>query len=373
MRKFTIPQHNISYGIMPRFSHQEDTVKTVLFLLFALCFNTFAQSFPYYAADVAVLREARSAPLGENGYEALYALEKVADTWPEALPMCKKRQHDCLQQAQTHLKENAPMNDDARQTMLALHRAIAALSAYGHFRTPDARYSLTELLPDYGLPLRHSSFHAYRFAEGDRDGALAAVCADIALGKTFIASEDTILQSVVGAEIIARNVILYAHMRAALPRDHALPPVCTAITALDAEQTALCPVLYGEWTALHHDLQAQLTSDDRTIVRQTHEMLADSARYYRSYCSTDARAHIAADILPVIPYTSTCSADNPLCARGPDHDYYQARLLNANRWLHAFVALAQATSPVALALHPEREDEHGTQTFTLPHPGSQIP
>ena len=78
-----------------------------------------------------------------------------------------------------------------------------------------------------------------------------------------------------------------------------------------------------------------------------------------------------------------CSPLNPVCkVEGPDWSNYQARLLNANRYLRAFELLNHPEAPlppgytrdrngISFSLHPEKADTPAP-TITLPLPGSRL-
>ena len=118
-------------------------------------------------------------------------------------------------------------------------------------------------------------------------------------------------------------------------------------------------------------------------MRQTEaQQLYENSRY----CAPEIRAAVARDEVRVPAPESRkkyCSPLNPVCKIGrTDWADYQARLLNANRYLRAFEILKHPDAPLpsgyqrvgnhlSFTLHPER-GENARKTISLPLPGSRL-
>ena len=348
-------------------------------------------------ALIAQLEQARPAVSGENGYAALFDLPvNAGKDWPENLPECKRETADCLALAREHLAAWQNTTPETRTQWQQQGDTINRLRQYDYFRPQPGQYG-----DDWPPPLRplvlENTLHAYRFAAGERDAAQYGVCRDAKIGLRFIQSHAEILQSMIGIVLVERNIALLAHMRAEQPADAPLPADCAALQPQSAETLALCPLMYGEWLDYHeaiHKDDAQMAADpdasdaDKafyfTLMRQTEaQQLYENSRY----CAPEIRAAVARDEVRVPAPESRkkyCSPLNPVCKiKRPDWADYQARLLNANRYLRAFELLNHPDAPLPpgytrdgdslrFNLHPEKAGEAG-KTITLPLPGSRLP
>ena len=348
-------------------------------------------------ALIAQLEQARPAVSGENGYAALFDLPvNAGKDWPENLPECKRETADCLALAREHLAAWQNTTPETRTQWQQQGDTINRLRQYDYFRPQPGQYG-----DDWPPPLRplvlENTLHAYRFAAGERDAAQYGVCRDAKIGLRFIQSHAEILQSMIGIALVERNIALLAHMRAEQPADAPLPADCAALQPQSAETLALCPLMYGEWLDYHeaiHKDDAQMAADpdasdaDKafyfTLMRQTEaQQLYENSRY----CAPEIRAAVARDEVRVPAPESRkkyCSPLNPVCKiKRPDWADYQARLLNANRYLRAFELLNHPDAPLPpgytrdgdslrFNLHPEKAGEAG-KTITLPLPGSRLP
>ena len=347
-------------------------------------------------ALVAQLEQARSAVSGENGYAALFELSMDAvKNWPENLPQCGRDTADCLALAREHLAAYQATTPEIRASWQRQGDIINRLRPYDYFRPLPGQYG--GAWPSFRPLLLENTLHAYRFATGAHDAALDGACRDAKLGLRFIQSHAGTLQSGISAALVGRNIALLAHMRAELPPDTPLPADCATLQPQSAETFALCPLMYGEWLDYHeaiHKDDAQIAADpdasdaDKafyfTLMRQTEaQQLYENSRY----CAPEIRAAIARDEVRVPapePRKKYCSPLNPVCKiKRPDWADYQARLLNANRYLRAFELLNHPDAPLPpgytrdgdslrFNLHPEKAGEAG-KTITLPLPGSRLP
>ena len=154
--------------------------------------------------------------------------------------------------------------------------------------------------------------------------------------------------------------------------------------------------MYGEWMAYREDTRR----DNAKIAADTEASAADKAFYFTlmrqvaaqklyndsSYCAPEILAAIARDELRLPEqerWPRYCSPINPVCRFAwVDLRHFQARLLNANRYLRAFEILKHPDAPLpsgyqrvgnhlSFTLHPESAKE-GARTITLPLPGSRL-
>ena len=104
------------------------------------------------------------------------------------------------------------------------------------------------------------------------------------------------------------------------------------------------------------------------------------------YCAPEILAAIARDELRLPEqerWPRYCSPINPVCRFAwADFRNFQARLLNANRYLRAFDVIQHPGAPLpsgyqrvgnhlSFTLHPER-GENARKTISLPLPGSRL-
>ena len=349
-------------------------------------------------AQIAELEQARPAVSGENGYTALFELPLTNKDWPEALPRCKHDapRDDCLAFAREHLATYREVAPRMQQAWQAQEQAVAKLRRYSYFRPSAEQLAIDSPTPPYQLLFMQQDLHAYRFAAGEREQALPSTCRDANLALRMLDSHGSLLESIVAARLLRRDIDLLARMRAELPPNHPLPADCDALRSQPAETIALCPLMYGEWLDYHeaiHKDDAQMAADpdasdaDKafyfTLMRQTEaQQLYENSRY----CAPEIRAAVARDEVRVPAPESRkkyCSPLNPVCKIGrTDWADYQARLLNANRYLRAFEILKHPDAPLpsgyqrvgnhlSFTLHPER-GENARKTISLPLPGSRL-
>ena len=189
-------------------------------------------------------------------------------------------------------------------------------------------------------------------------------------------------------------------MRAELPPNHPLPADCEALQPQPAETIALCPLMYSEWLSMS-DVTSRLHTAE-TEALQGKALLermftitknqTDRQRLYesRKYCAPEIIAAVARDeaAAPVADdWPRYCSPLNIICRVAQanfaeTYRNYQARLLNANRYLRAFELLNRPDAALppgysrdgdglTFTLHQERADIP-SQTITLPLPGSRM-
>ena len=363
----------------------------------AVFFTVF--TYPNLSPDpalVAQLAQPRGAVHGENGYAALFDLPVgAAKTWPEEVPRCNDDTVDCLALARAHLAAWQAVTAETRAQWQQQGDTINRLRDYDYFRPQPDQYG-SDTLPSFRPLIQENTLHAYRFAAGERDAALQGVCRDAHLGLKLMQSHSMVIQSVAGATLLRRNLTLLAEMRAELPADAALPAACDALQVQPAETFALCPLMYGEWMTYREDTRrdnakiaadAEASAADKafyfTLMRQAAaQRLYDNSRY----CAPEILAAIARDELRLPQqerWPRYCSPINPVCRFAwVDLRHFQARLLNANRYLRAFEILkhpdaalppgySRDDSGLTFTLHAESAKE-GAQTITLPLPGSRL-
>jgi len=165
--------------------------------------------------------------------------------------------------------------------------------------------------------------------------------------------------------------------------------------------------MYGEWRGMSERLQnalqeEELKKNDEKLYKEsgidpsTHIIAASFRQQTLAYalhkvaraCTAEAKAAVARGELPDLSASieakaQYCSPYNGICIaiEGLDYTRYQARLLNANRYLRAFELLQHPGAPLppgysrdgnglTFSLHPEKADTPAP-TITLPLPGSR--
>ena len=356
-------------------------------------------------ALIAQLEQERPAVVGKNGADALFALPKAPT---EALTMpCNADSNQCLNAARKNL---AAYRKEAKQHQKAWQKqekAIAALLQYDHFRYPA---SLNSKAPPYSQISKQTIRAAYRFIEGEKKAAMQSVCTHAALGLHLInTAQNQVLDSDFGATTVIRNTALLAEMLAESPADTPLSAACDEVKVQPAENLSLCPRMYGEWRGMSERLQnalqeEELKKNDEKLYKEsgidpsTHIIAASFRQQTLAYalhkvarvCTAEAKAAVARGELPdlntsIETKAQYCSPYNGICIaiEGLDYTHYQARLLNANRYLTALDYLRHPTDTPPAGYHlenntltftryPDHEDEEGMQTVTLPLPGSRL-
>ena len=352
-------------------------------------------------ALIAQLEQERPAAVGKNGADALFALPKVP-TVPAF--QCQTDSTDCLAKARQNL---ATYHKEATQHQKAWQKqekAIAALLQYGHFR-----YLANLDAPPYGRMISERFRATYRFVDGEKEAAMQSVCTDAALGLHFInIAHSQILDGIIGASMIGRDVPLLAEMLAESPAGIRLPAACDEVKVQPAENLSLCPRMYGEWRGMSERLQnalqeEELKKNDEKLYKEsgidpkTHIIAAGLRQQTLAYalhkvaraCTAEAKAAVTRGELPdlntsIEAKAKYCSPYNGICIaiEGLDYTRYQARLLNVNRYLTALDYLRHPTDTPPAGYHienntltftryPIRRNEEGMQTVTLPLPGSR--
>lgn len=370
----------------------------------ALSFTTFLaiSASPGIASDPALvtkLEQARPAVSGKNGYQALFELPLSNEEWPDALPKCDRYAQDCLAQAQQNLAIYRNVLPKMEKIWQQQEAAIEALRQYDYFLPQPGQYREEKALPGYAAIYMGGNLHTYRFAAGERERALRGACRDSNLALRLLNSHGSVTQSALSVRIIERNIALLAQMRAELPPDAALPVDCDALRPQPAASLALCPLMYSEW--LRIDEAADKPKWDWTPGNRAKTLGEQFANYWiwqtksqqryemNKYCAPEIIAAVARDeaATPAADnWPRYCSPLNILCkmtqVNFKTYPGYQARLLNANRYLRAFELLNHPDAPLppgysrdgdglTFTLHPEKAGEAG-KTITLPLPGSRL-
>ena len=307
--------------------------------------------------QITELEQVRPAVDGENGYAALHKLPLTNKDWPEELPRCKPdTPRDCLAFAREHLATYREVALQIQQTWQAQEQAVENLRRYSYFRPSAEQLAIDSPTPPYQLLFMQQDLHAYRFAAGEREQALPSTCRDANLALRMLDSHGSLLESIVAARLLRRDIDLLARMRAELPPNHPLPADCDALRSQPAETIALCPLMYSEWLTMSDVTNRLHTPDSEKLQGKAllEKMFAimknqtDRQRLYesRKYCAPEIIAAVARDEAapPVADdWPRYCSPLNILCRVAQAHfktyPGYQARLLNANRYLRAFELL----------------------------------
>ena len=193
---------------------------------------------PQYAAT---LEAARAPVSGENGADALFALDKLAG-WPQELPRCKA-DDDCPAVARANFAAYRALPATDREALRAYDAMLANLSRYGHFRY---NVGLNDPFPPFTKLLAATSLNAYRHADGETKAALQSAYTTAKTARTLLASQNSLIDSLIASALLLSDIRLIAHIRAdnpALP----WPAACDGIAPLPREQLAVCPLLYNEW------------------------------------------------------------------------------------------------------------------------------
>ena len=352
-------------------------------------------------AQIVELEQARPAVSGENGYTALFELLLTNEDWPETLPRCKQdAPRDCLAFVREHLATYREVAPRMQQAWQAQKQVVEKLQHYDYFRPSAEQLGIDSPIPSYQSLFMRQELNAYRFITGEQEQALHGTCRDASLALRLIGSHGALLESIIGVRLLARNIDLLARMRAELPPNHSLPADCETLRPQPAETIALCPLMYSEWLTMSdvtnrlHISEAEASRGKALLERMftITKNQTDRQRLYesRKYCAPEIIAAVARDeaVTPVADdWPRYCSPLNIICRVAQanfaeTYRNYQARLLNANRYLRAFELLnhpdaglppgySRDGDGLTFTLHPEKAGEAG-KTITLPLPGSRI-
>ena len=343
--------------------------------------------------------DAPPAPVGRDGYAALYAvghdvppaeqarvlaedvrrfsaqspkLDGPAPAWSSALQQlpelggpregdpdwCSLRKSDCLERVRAAPQAYAGLLE---RNAALLDRA-AALAEWDHFRSPfPARFDTP--LPAYQPLTRLLTRDAWRFANGDVDGALAGACAGVSQGRKLIAGGDSLIGSMVGAALVNANANLLATMLAELPHDHPLPAQCDAAFQLPfATADGACRAMLAEGRFTTGALRTGLTTAMATeaasrglpvwgirMFLDPERTAARMAPKFAWYCGEQARELIAQDrplrdpTPPPSPWSLACASNPVGCIladiAAPAYADYALRLQDADARLRTISAL----------------------------------
>ena len=287
-----------------------------------------------------------------------------------------------------------------QQAWQAQEQAVEKLRRYSYFRPSAEQLGIGSPTPPYQPLFMQQDLNAYRFITGEQEQALQGTCRDANLALRLIGSHGALLESIIGVRLLTRNIDLLARMRAELPPNHPLPTDCEALQPQPAATVALCPLMYSEWLTMSDVTNRLHTPDSEKLQGKAllEKMFAimknqtDRQRLYesRKYCAPEIIAAVARDeaATPVADdWPRYCSPLNILCRVAQanfaeTYRNYQARLLNANRYLRAFELLQHPGAPlppgysrdrngISFSLHPEKADSPAP-TITLPLPGSRL-
>ena len=357
-------------------------------------------------ALIAQLEQARPAAVGKNGADALYAIPQAPAG--ELTLFCNYDQADCLDAARENLAAYRAAAQQHQNAWQVQEKAIAALRQYEHFRYTT---TLEGPLPPYNRIFRQRILAAYRFADGEKTAAIESLCTTTAVGLHLLNNDQNgLFPGLIATGLIAANTTMLAEMLAESPAGTRLPAACDEIKVQPAENLSLCPRMYSEWhiisEVLQKDMQEGLTKMPFTdeqyrelgvnffpntmLTSLFNQAEAYALQEFSRSCSAENRAAVARGELPnLTPDPSlraqNCSPYNGLCIAAASWDYtrYQARLLNVNRYLTALDYLRHPTDTPPAGYHlenntltftryPDRKDEEGMQTVTLPLPGSRL-
>lgn len=156
---------------------------------------------------------------------------------------CRHDAGSCLGQVREHQAEVAA--DHAGHD--ALHRRVAALTRYGHYRngfTPEPSMPF----PRFALLLERTSAHALAHVRGESQAALQGVCEDAATARMLMREGDSLLVAAIAGAWAERSASLFTDILAELPRDAPLPALCaTAFQPPQVAELDMCVPLRGEF------------------------------------------------------------------------------------------------------------------------------
>lgn len=326
-------------------------------------------------ADLALLQNARTPVGGESGFATLTATLEATASLPSEIPRMERDEAEPLAVA----RKNLPL----WQTLPAAERAalqpdLPLLLRFTHFR----RAASIENLPKFTRLFALREINAFRFVSGKQEAALQSACDTAVIGRRLLLSDNLLLDSMLGVALIEQNVRLLAAMRAELPADAPLPATCDELQPLANVQLALAAQMYGEWRFAMSG-EAEAVGDWMTVAYSfvLRHLPRYSIRGFTRYAAPEvltavARGEVA--VPPRHPVFDFCSPLDGLCKLTSMHDY-QARLLNINRYLAAFVALrdplhlpAEMRTDGAFLYIDLLPTQQGVQTLTLPLPGTQV-
>ena len=156
----------------------------------------------------------------------MHKLPLTNKDWPEELPRCKPdTPRDCLAFAREHLATYREVALQIQQTWQAQEQAVENLRRYSYFRPSAEQLAIDSPTPPYQLLFMQQDLHAYRFAAGEREQALPSTCRDANLALRMLDSHGSLLESIVAARLLRRDIDLLARMRAELPPNTRCPPI----------------------------------------------------------------------------------------------------------------------------------------------------
>jgi hypothetical protein len=294
------------------------------------------------------------------------AWQSVLQEWPELdddnragdPAWCSLRDPRCLEQVRASPAAYAALL--GRNARL-LDRA-AALGGYDYFLNPfQPRFDMP--IPAYLALTRLVTLHAWRFADGQVDAALAGACGDASLGRRMIEAGDSLIGSMIGSALVQGNANLVARMLAELPRDHPLPAQCgQAFRMPFALEAGVCRTMLGEARfstgGMRHQVTAQMAASGMAhdvpawasrLLFDPERTAARMAPTFAWYCGEQARALMVGDQplrdpTPPPSHWSLRCASNPVgCILAdiaqPVYGDYGLRLQDADARLRTMAAL----------------------------------
>lgn len=228
---------------------------------------------------------------------------------------CRWREGKCLEKVRADTGAYARLiAEDA-----ALLARIGTLGDYGYVRnTFTPRLDMP--IPAYQQLAYPLAQHAYAFASGNTDEALAGVCRDVATARMMIGSGDNLITSMIGAAMLEGNSTLFADMLAELPADRALPAACSRAFAPAApEEFSACTTMRGEARFMFagmHQIPAGYA--DGPLQRAAWPLIFDAGKTVARmaprlawYCTPPVRTAIALDVPAAEPPATATMKQTP--------------------------------------------------------------
>lgn len=325
--------------------------------------------------DLALLQNARTPVSGASGFATLTATLEATASLPSEIPRMERDEAEPLAVARKNLSlwQTLPAAERA-----ALQPDLPLLLRFTHFR----RAASIEDLPKFTRLFALREINVFRFVSGEQEAALQSACDTAVIGRRLLLSDNLLLDAMLGVALIEQNVRLLAAMRAELPADAPLPATCDELQPLANVQLALAAQMYGEWRFAMSG-EAEAVGDWMTVAYSfvLRHLPRYSIRGFTRYAAPEVLTAVARGEVAVPsrhPVFDFCSPLDGLCKLTSMHDY-QARLLNINRYLAAFVALrdplhlpAEMRTDGAFLYIDLLPTQQGVQTLTLPLPGTQV-
>ena len=263
------------------------------------------------AVDVEKVRKWLAANPDFSSYDSdVQPLPTLSEA--EKAVLCDANGMGCLAQVAAH--------EDAVRAALAAHAATAQSAQaferadffWNEFpadpRSPFFPTSKTrDSDPGLGARLWLSAF-ALRYAEGDRAGALAATCRNLAAWRRMARGSNVLMGTLAASLRMDGAIRLYADMLSGFPADETVPEDCAlALQPVVEADVDRCAAMAGEfamqestlgWTSAAYPKASWFERRRLDVMFDMRQTLAWQAQNLAPACGSDAVARLLADELP---------------------------------------------------------------------------